>query len=58
MHSPLVEASCMRIPVMANSDSEGSRTDVRVMANRCPGDAEESERSDAVFKNISSLMQG
>jgi len=43
----------VRIPVIANSDSEGSRTAVRTMANRYPGDAEESERSDAVFKNIS-----
>jgi hypothetical protein len=40
----------LRIPVIANSDSEGSRTAVRTMANRCPDDAEESERSDAVFK--------
>ena len=49
MHSPLFEASCMRIPVMANSDSEGSRTYVRVMADRCPGNAEESERSEATL---------
>jgi hypothetical protein len=47
----------MRIPVIANSDSEGSRTAVRKMANRCPGDGEESERSDAVFKNISNNFQ-
>jgi hypothetical protein len=43
----------LHIPVIANSDSEGSRTAARAMANRCPGDGEESERSDAVFKNIS-----
>ena len=39
-------------PAMANSASEGSRTAVRRIANRCPGDGEQSERSDAVLKNI------
>jgi len=39
VHSPLVEASCMRIPVMANSDSGGSRTAVRMMANKSRSEA-------------------
>ena len=37
-------------PAMANSASEGSRTAVRRIANSCPGDGEQSERSDAVSK--------